>query len=269
MPPVGYTHARRFRLRADMFGAGWRHARQDYVLTEVGRRVGKPRDVHDNHANTRRTAAWPRCRREDLPDRPTMKTMRGIAVCVVAALVSGCVATPNLLGEGTAGATPTQASSILIVVDGRMFDAPSFGKEGRAYLVGLGEGIQGALADVPTKVVELDVMKFVNPVPSALQAMSPSHTIRLFAESDMMRYGTPISATWQMEVSDVTTAPVPATNDKPGGTRYTIKPIYKARANGETCLDSDSLARKCGVAMGKMFGETLRAAHVVRIGTGT
>lgn len=114
-----------------------------------------------------------------------------------------------------------------------MFDAPSFGKEGRAYLVGLGEGIQGALADVPTKVVELDVMKFVNPVPSALQAMSPSHTIRLFTESDMMRYGTPISATWQMEVSDVTTAPVPATNDKLGGTRYTIKPIYKARANGK------------------------------------
>ncbi|AXF19433.1 hypothetical protein CUJ89_02160 [Burkholderia pyrrocinia] len=122
---------------------------------------------------------------------------------------------------------------------------------------------------MPTKVVELDIMKFVNPVPSALRAMRPSHTIRLFTESDMLRYGTPISATWQMEVSNVTTAPVPATSDKPAGTRYTIKPIYKARADGETCLDSDSLAKKCGTAMGKMFGDALRAAHVMRIGVGT
>ncbi|MCA8023654.1 hypothetical protein [Burkholderia metallica] len=49
-----------------------------------------------------------------------------------------------------------------------MFDAPTFGSEGRAYLAGLGEGVRDALAGVPTKVVELDVMKFVNPVPAAL-----------------------------------------------------------------------------------------------------
>ncbi|NTX27061.1 hypothetical protein HT746_07930 [Burkholderia pyrrocinia] len=150
-----------------------------------------------------------------------------------------------------------------------MFDAPAFGSEGRAYLAGLGEGVRDALAGVPTKVVELDVMKFVNPVPSALQAMRPSHTIRLFTESDMVRYGTPISATWQMGVSNVTSATVPATNDKPAGTRYTIKPIYRARADGEKCLDSDSLAKKCGAAMGEMFGDTLRAAHVMQIGAET
>lgn len=198
-----------------------------------------------------------------------MKTIRGIAICVVAALVSGCVATPNLIGEGTAGIAPTKADAILIVVDGKIFDAPAFGSEGRAYLAGLGEGIRDALAGVPTKVVELDEMKFGNPVPSALQAMRPSHTIRLFTESDMVRYGTPISATWQMEVSNVTAASVPASNGKPAGTRYTIKPIYRARADGETCLDSDSLAKKCGAAMGKMFGDTLRAAHVMQIGEGT
>ncbi|CAB3763309.1 hypothetical protein LMG29660_04722 [Burkholderia puraquae] len=112
-------------------------------------------------------------------------------------------------------------------------------------------------------------MKFVNPVPSALRAMRPSHTIRLFTESATARYGTAISATWQMEVSNVTTALVPATGDKPGGTRYTMKPIYRARADGETCLDSDSLAKKCGAAMGKLFGDTLRAAHVVQIRTET
>lgn len=199
----------------------------------------------------------------------TMKTLRGLTTCVVAALVSGCVATPNLIGENTAGIAPTEATAILVVVDGKAFDGPAFGSEGRAYLAGLGEGILAALAGVPTKVVELDEMKFVNPVPAALRAMGPSHTIRLFTESEMARYGTPISATWQMEVSNVTTTLVPATGDKPGGTRYTIKPIYKARADGETCLDSDSLAKKCGAAMGKMFGDTLRAAHVVQIGTGT
>lgn len=133
-----------------------------------------------------------------------MKTIGGIATCVVAALVSGCVATPNLIGEGTAGIAPTKADAILIVVDGKVFDAPAFGSEGRAYLAGLGDGIRDALAGVPTKVVELDEMRFVNPVPLALQAMRPSHTIGLFTESDILRYGTPISATWQMEVSNVT-----------------------------------------------------------------
>jgi len=199
----------------------------------------------------------------------TMKTLRALTTCVVAALVSGCVATPNLIGEDTAGIAPTEATAILVVVDGKAFDRPQFGSEGHAYLAGLGEGIQAALAGVPTKVVELDEMKFVNPVPSALQAMRPSHAIRLFTESATVRYSTPISATWQMEVSKVTTALVPATGDKPGGTRYMMKPIYIARADGETCLDSDSLAKKCGAAMGKMFGETLRAAHVVQMGAGT
>ncbi|MDR0244893.1 MAG: hypothetical protein LBJ65_25130 [Burkholderia sp.] len=175
-----------------------------------------------------------------------MKTLRGLTTCVVAALVSGCVATPNLIGESTAGIAPTEATAILVVVDGKTFDGQAFGSEGRAYLAGLGEGIQNALTGVPTKVVELDEMKFVNPVPAALQATRPSHTIHLFTESGIARYGTPISATWQMEVSNVTIAPVPATVDKPASTRYTIKPVYKARADGETCLDSDSLAKKCG-----------------------
>ncbi|WP_174987506.1 hypothetical protein [Burkholderia lata] len=197
-----------------------------------------------------------------------MKTLRGLTTCAVAALVSGCVATPNLIGENTAGIAPTEATAILVVVDGKAFDGPAFGSEGRAYLAGLGDGIQAALAGVPTKIVELDEMKFVNPVPAALQAMRPSHTIRLFTESATARHGTPISATWQMEVSKVTTALVPATGDKPDGTRYTIKSIYKARADGETCLDSESLAKKCGAAMGKMFGDTLRAAHVVQMSAG-
>jgi hypothetical protein len=198
-----------------------------------------------------------------------MKALRGLTTCAVAALVSGCVATPNLIGENTAGIAPTEATAILVVVDGKAFDGPAFGSEGRAYLAGLGEGLQAALAGVPTKIVELDEMKFVNPVPAALRAVRPSHTIRLFTESETARHDTPISATWQMEVSNVTTTLVPATGDKPGGTRYTIKPIYKARADGETCLDSDGLAKKCGAAMGKMFGETLRAAHVMQMGAGT
>ena len=198
-----------------------------------------------------------------------MKTLRGLTTCVVATLVSGCVATPDLIGENTAGIAPTEATAILVVVDGKAFDRPEYGSEGHAYLAGLGEGIQAALAGVPTRIVELDEMKFVNPVPAALRAMRPSHTIRLFTESGTTRNGTPISATWQMEVSNVMTTLVPATGDKPGGTRYTIKPIYKARADGETCLDSDSFAKKCGAAMGKMFGDTLRAAHVVQMSAGT
>ncbi|VWM16680.1 hypothetical protein [Burkholderia lata] len=96
-----------------------------------------------------------------------------------------------------------------------------------------------------------------------------AHGNRLFTESATVRYSTPISATWQMEVSNVTTALVPATGDKPDGTRFMMKPIYIALADGENCLDSDSLARKCDRAMGKMFGETLRAAHVVQMGAGT
>lgn len=59
-----------------------------------------------------------------------------------------------------------------------------------------------------------------------------AHGSRLFTESATVRYSTPISATWQMEVSNVATALVPATGDKPGGTRYTMKPIHIARRWG-------------------------------------
>ncbi|RBB35782.1 hypothetical protein DPV79_27610 [Burkholderia reimsis] len=65
---------------------------------------------------------------------------------MVAAPVSGCVATPDLIGENTAGIAPTEATAILVVVDGKAFDRPEYGSEGRAYLAGLGEGIQAALA---------------------------------------------------------------------------------------------------------------------------
>ncbi|WP_175023549.1 hypothetical protein [Burkholderia aenigmatica] len=198
-----------------------------------------------------------------------MKTLRGMTTCVVAALVSGCVTTPNLVDESVAGITPTHASGILIVVDGKIFDSPSFGSEGRAYLAGLGEGIQGTLTDIPTQLVELDVMKFVDPIPHALDAMHPSHLVRLYTASDLRRNDTPVSATWQMTVSDVKMTPVAPTDEKPAGTRYTFKPIYKARADGDTCVDSDSLAKQCGAAMGKILGDALRAAHVMQIGAGT
>ncbi|MCA8354507.1 hypothetical protein [Burkholderia cepacia] len=65
---------------------------------------------------------------------------------MVAAPVSGCVATPDHIGGNTAGIAPTEATAILVVVDGKAFDRPEYGSEGYAYLAGLGEGIQAALA---------------------------------------------------------------------------------------------------------------------------
>ncbi len=197
-----------------------------------------------------------------------MRLLRGFTACAVAAALAGCVIQPDLLEQNSAGAPPTAANRILVVVDSRLFGNPPYGTEGRAYMSGLGSGLQHALADVPSKVVEVDAMAFTNPVPPALQALQPSHAIRVHTVSDLRRADVPIHATWQMDVSSVTTAAIPATEGKPAGTRFTLKPIYKARAEGDTCLDSDGLAYQCGEAMGKLLGDTLRAAHVMQFGAG-
>jgi hypothetical protein len=52
---------------------------------------------------------------------------------------------------------------------------------------------------------------------------------------------------------------------KPAGTRFKTMAIYMARAGGDTCIESDSRATRRGEAMGKLLGESLLAAHVVRI----
>lgn len=192
-----------------------------------------------------------------------MKILRGLVACAFAFALAGCAAPADLLEQNAAGIPPTAAKQILIILDGKIFGAPLFGTEGHAYLTGLGQGLQSALVGIPTTVVVVDPMMMANPVPPALQATRPSHTIRVFTVSDTQRNGFPISAVWQMDVADMTMTAIPAADGKPSGTRFTSKPVYKARAEGDTCLVSDSQATQCGASMGKFLGETLRTAHAV------
>lgn len=197
-----------------------------------------------------------------------MKILRGLGACCAALALTSCVATPDLLEQNDSGAMPTVASRILIVVDGKIFGAPLFGSEGHAYLSGLGTGLKAALASVPSQVVSVDPMMFGNPVLPALESSRPSHMVRVFTVSNTQRQGFPISAVWQMDVSRVAISAIPPADGKPAGTRIKTTGIYKARAEGDTCLESDSRATKCGEAMGKLLGESLRAAHVVQIESG-
>ncbi|WP_175240813.1 MULTISPECIES: hypothetical protein [Burkholderia cepacia complex] len=199
-----------------------------------------------------------------------MKILRCFAACVISSIVSGCIATPpSLLRESSAGVEPTAANGILVIVNGTAFDSPVFGSQGPAYLSGLGEGLQNALTSIPTKVIKLDAMAFDNQVQPAITSMRPSHIIRLSTVSELSRHGTPVTATWQIDVSNVMAMPIPAANEKPAGTRFTLQPIYRAQADGETCLDTDSFAQRCGIAMGKLLGKAVRAAHVIRVDSGT
>jgi hypothetical protein len=197
-----------------------------------------------------------------------MKLLRGLAACTAVLALTACVAAPDLLEQNNSGATPTVARQLLIVVDGKIFGAPLFGTEGHAYLSGLGTGLKGALGSVPSRVVDVDPMMFGNPVLPALESSRPSHIVRVFTVSDTQRQGFPISAVWQMDVSRVAISTIPPADGKPAGTRFKTTGIYKARAEGDTCLESDDLAMKCGEAMGKLLGESMLAAHVVQVDTG-
>lgn len=134
---------------------------------------------------------------------------------------------------------------------------------------GLGKGMQEALTNIPTKVIRLDAMGFDNQVQPTITAMRPSHVVRLSTVSELSRRGTPISATWQIDVSNVTATPVLAANENPASTHFMVQPIYRAQADGETCIDTDRLAQKCGIEMGKLLGNAVRAAHVMLLTPGT
>jgi hypothetical protein len=195
----------------------------------------------------------------------TLRHFAVISALAATAALSACANTPTLIDQNEAGGPPVAAKSILIFVDGRVFDAPLFGTQGRAFLTGLGDGLQGALAGVPTRVVQIDPMQLDNPVPSAFKSAQPTQTIRVATISDRQRNGTPVSAVWQMTVSNVKTTTVAAADGKPARETFQMTPVYKLRAEGDVCLVSDNGAHECGESMGKFLGSTLRAAHAIQL----
>jgi len=108
---------------------------------------------------------------------------------------------PNLIGESTASIAPTTVNTILIVIDGKMFDC-QHSAPGARVSVRSGRGNPGRAerrVDKSRRTGHHEICE-----PGAVG--TASRTVRLFTESDMVRYGTPISATWQMEVASGTTA---------------------------------------------------------------
>ena len=186
------------------------------------------------------------------------------ALFITVTLVS-CAETPDLLEQNAASGTPTIAKQVLIVVDDKVFGAPFFGTPGRAYLKGLGTGLQDALPGIATSVVDVDSMGLGNPIPHALYATRPSHVLRVFTVSNKQRNGFPISAVWQLDVNTVAITSRPAADGKPSVTNFGFTPIYKARAEGDTCLESDTSAEKCGVTMGRFLGKAMISGHAVRV----
>lgn len=219
----------------------------------------------------------------NVDDGAHMRFLHRWAAVVLAIALAGCTTPPQFLEQNTAvGVTPSPATRVLIVIDGKMFgDQLAFGSEGEAYLQGLAQGFQQALPEVQSQVVRVgDPMSFGNPVPRAIHALRPSHMIRLWTAS-VTRRGlvvsntgmvapttsdmTPVSAVWEMDAVTVGIGDVP---DRPGTIHVTTRMIYKARTEGDTCTDSDSMATHCGAEMGKFLADTLRAAHVMQFGSG-
>jgi hypothetical protein len=215
-----------------------------------------------------------------------MRSMHVWSAALLAVALAGCTTPLQMLGQNIAtGVVPTQATQVLIVLDGKVFgEKPTFGSEGQAYLDGLGEGLQQGLPEVQAKVIQIgDPLAFGNPMPGALRQVRPSHVIRVWTAS-LERQGltmtntggaplsagmTPVSAVWEMDATSVTLTDLPATAGKHAALRIATRPIYKMRTRGDTCTDSDTLATRCGVEMGKFMADKLRAAHVMLLGAGS
>lgn len=202
-----------------------------------------------------------------------MKKVLGtiLAEAIVVA-VAGCSTVPTLTNE-TKIATPTAAmKSVLIEINESGYDNFGMGRSGRDYMEAMGTAFRGTLPpDIPARIISIDGMALDNPEGRALDETHPNYIMRLHPLSISTVQGTSRTV-WQLDVSQVTIAQSVTTgpHGKPiTRTHYTIRPVYRSRANGrvvrEALLVSAATVRQRGAEMGKTLGEALNAAQVLGV----
>jgi hypothetical protein len=150
---------------------------------------------------------------------------------------------------------------MLVVVQGKVFsNTADFGSEGSAYLKALASGFQQALPEVRSKVIMKNGAEGNGDQEAAELGLKPTHEVRIGTSMVTRRGATvtsmaPVSAAWQMDVERVY-----------GPFSHTL--LYSAVTTGDTCIEGDGLAARCGAEMGKLLADSLRAAHVIQLGNG-
>lgn len=190
-----------------------------------------------------------------------MKTRTVLALAFLVAASAACASDPRVLDQHPfeeASATPP--SKMLIVVDSKALADPRVHDEIQAYTTGMAAAVQDALAPIPAQFLDITGTATSRPAGGKLLELRPSHLIRLVPAGSGSVNGLPVSYTWTLELADVSITRFPAAYGRPSGTSVKTIPTYEIRAEGDACFSTVRHAQECGAAMGKVLGETLRAA---------
>lgn len=195
-----------------------------------------------------------------------MKTIKRLAALIMPPFVlAGCVGA-SVVSESKLPAHQAKVSSLLIVMDSSVFAGEQFHGNGKPYLAAMADVLRDQAGNIPVTVVTVDPMSLENDVGRAIIANKPSqimvvHTVSLQSN----RYG-PVSATWQLDIEDVSQHSVVSNGAPTGQTSVSRRPIYRVRVSGLTCmglLSIESVVRGCGAKVGQTFVDRLREAHVM------
>ncbi|MFM0213844.1 hypothetical protein PQQ96_41410, partial [Paraburkholderia sediminicola] len=200
----------------------------------------------------------------------TMKKLFRVVALVFTVVLTGCATSPQLLEQTSAERTSVPAKSVLIVINGAVFDNPPFGPGGRVFLDAMGSALQESVSGVPVRVIAIDPMQLENPEAKALNEMHPNYVLRLHTVSLTTRNGIPVNAVWQLDAAEVSTSVTTSEAQGPAqmtSTRFNFRTVYRARAQGRagpgSVFDSANSAQNCGSAMGKTLGAAVAAAQAL------
>jgi hypothetical protein len=199
-----------------------------------------------------------------------MKKWFRVIALVFAVVLTGCAISPQLLEQTRAERTPMPAKSVLIVINGNVFDNPPFGPGGKVFLDAMGSALRDSVTGVPVRVITNDPMQLENPEVKALKEMHPNYVLRVHTVSLTTRNGVPVIAVWQLDAAEVSTSVT--SSEVPGqgqvtSTRFNFRTVYRARVQGRagpgSLFDSANSAQDSGSAMGKTLGAAVAAAQVL------
>ncbi|WP_250499054.1 hypothetical protein [Caballeronia sp. GAWG1-5s-s] len=189
------------------------------------------------------------------------RTIRTLALALTAFATAACASDPRLLDQHALYESAKRpATKVLIVVDSKAVSDPTLTDEIHAYTQSMSEAVQEALTPMLTQLLDSTATTDSRPPAKTLIDMRPSHLIRIAPSASSSVNGMPVRYTWVLEVADVSIRRFAAIDGKPSGTSIKTIPIYEMRAEGDACFLTARRAQECGAAMGKLLGETLRAA---------
>ncbi|MDR5853767.1 hypothetical protein P9239_15265 [Caballeronia sp. LZ062] len=198
------------------------------------------------------------------------RTIRTLALALTAFATAACASDPRLLDQhALKESAMTPATKVLVVLDSKALSDPTLTDEIHAYTNGMTKAVQDRLAPVRTELLDLTATTANRPAATTLVAMSPSHLITIAPAASSSVNGMPVRYTWVLQVADVSITRFPAIGGKPSGISIKTIPIYDMHAEGDACFLSARRAQECGTAMGKLLGDTLRAAPDLPFNSGS